>query len=201
MANNYTQTSFYFRCGTAENAAKVACWINGGSEHPYPADLVKSMTESVPETFDDGCLDVTIGDATVDEDQVWVHADVAADLELLATILAYAMDTMPEVEDRQGFQWAETCDKPRVDEFGGGACFIARGQPTRWLHTGQWLAEQAEAKPSNGDRAMQIVREFVSDVMAANANDYQEASDTLDRDWPDLGITFHKAHALVSGEA
>jgi hypothetical protein len=49
----------------------------------------------------------------------------------------------------------------------------------------------------DGEEAIQILREFVADVMAANANDYQEAIDTLGRDWPDLGVTFQKAFALV----
>lgn len=146
MANNRTQTSFYFRCGNSVVAKTVADWINGGGAYPYPDDLRESMTKAVAETFDDGVLDVTIADATADNDQVWIFLDEGGDLELLALILAYAMDRYPEVENRQGFQWAETCDQPRVDEFGGGAVFIARGQKPEWFLTAEWLARKVEGK-------------------------------------------------------
>lgn len=143
MANNWTQTSFYFRCGTAANAEKVAVWINGGDLHPYPAELVTAMTAAYEGCFDGPVLDAFIADAETDGDQVWIHLDGnGGDLEVLAAIMKYAMDTIPEVEDGQGFQWAEGCDRPRVNEFGGGACFIARGQDIRWHHTGSWLELQ-----------------------------------------------------------
>lgn len=154
MSNNYTQTSFYFQCGTAENAAKVKAWINGDiigvGSTPLPDDLRKLMIDATgEETFagEGGALEYTIAEAEIDANcrsqVLWVHIDESGDLELLAAILAYAMDHMPEVEDRQGFQWAETCSKPRIDEFGGGACFIRRGHDVAWLHTSSWLAGQA----------------------------------------------------------
>lgn len=144
MANNYIQTSFYFRCGTEDNAAKVNGWISG---ERITDELKQDMIAASPDCYSaDGELQYTVIDSCQrDGDQVWIAMEEGGDLELLATILQYAMDTLPEVEDRQGFQWAETCSKPRVDEFGGGACFIARGQPTKWLFTGQWLAQQVES--------------------------------------------------------
>ena len=47
------------------------------------------------------------------------------------------------------------------------------------------------------ENELQILREFVADIMAANANDYDEAIKVLDQDWPDLAVTFRKAYALV----
>jgi hypothetical protein len=49
----------------------------------------------------------------------------------------------------------------------------------------------------HGEEAMGILREFVADVLAAHGNDYNEARDTLNRDWFDLSITFQSAFALV----
>jgi hypothetical protein len=42
-----------------------------------------------------------------------------------------------------GFEWAHTCDRARVDEFGGGAAVIdlATGE-AKVLGTQTWLAEQ-----------------------------------------------------------
>ena len=48
-----------------------------------------------------------------------------------------------------------------------------------------------------GDEALALLREFVADVMAAHGNDYEEASDTIGRDWPDLAVTFRAAYALI----
>jgi hypothetical protein len=42
-----------------------------------------------------------------------------------------------------------------------------------------------------------ILREFVADVLAANSNDYEEAVYGLERDWPDLAVTFKRAYKFV----
>lgn len=40
-----------------------------------------------------------------------------------------------------GFQWADTCSKPRLDAYGGGAHVIdlAKRQSLAWTNTGEWL--------------------------------------------------------------
>ena len=38
-------------------------------------------------------------------------------------------------------EWAETCDEPRVSEFGGGAVVILRGI-VHWQSTRYWVAEK-----------------------------------------------------------
>lgn len=144
MANNKTETSFYFQCGTAKNATILACWINGGSAHNIPDAARKEMLVENADAFEDDTLAVYIANAEVDGTQVWVSIEEGGDIPLLAILLRAAMATMPEVEDKQGFQWAETCSKPRVNEFGGGACFIRRGHEIEWLYTGSWLDSRME---------------------------------------------------------
>ena len=41
-----------------------------------------------------------------------------------------------------GFEWANTCSKPRLDAFGGGACVInlATGECVEVVSTNNWLA-------------------------------------------------------------
>lgn len=42
-----------------------------------------------------------------------------------------------------GFQYANTCSRPRLDAFGGGAHVLdlATGETVAWTYTGGWLAE------------------------------------------------------------
>jgi len=48
------------------------------------------------------------------------------------------------LEGRWGFAYAETCSRPRLDGFGGGAIMLdlARPKIVQWVHTGEWLAER-----------------------------------------------------------
>lgn len=48
------------------------------------------------------------------------------------------------------FEWANTCSKPRVDSFGGGAVFITATE-SRWLNTTDWLVKQTQEFKSHGD--------------------------------------------------
>lgn len=42
---------------------------------------------------------------------------------------------------RWGFQYANTCSKPRIDGFGGGRHVLepATGETVDWIHTDGWL--------------------------------------------------------------
>ena len=44
---------------------------------------------------------------------------------------------------RWGFQYANTCSRPRVDAFGGGAHVLdlATGETVAWTYTSGWLAD------------------------------------------------------------
>jgi hypothetical protein len=44
---------------------------------------------------------------------------------------------------RWGFQYANTCSRPRLDGFGGGAHVLdlATGETVAWIYTNGWLAE------------------------------------------------------------
>jgi hypothetical protein len=45
--------------------------------------------------------------------------------------------------------------------------------------------------------ALDVLREFVADVLAAHGNSYNGAMVALETDWLDLAITFQRAHALI----
>ena len=40
--------------------------------------------------------------------------------------------------------WADTCSKPRIGEFGGGAVFVT-ADDIEWMNTYQWVAEMRSA--------------------------------------------------------
>jgi hypothetical protein len=50
---------------------------------------------------------------------------------------------------------------------------------------------------SQEDSALQILREFVADVLAVHANDPNEAFESTSEEWPDLAITFRSAYELI----
>ena len=141
MANNMQEASFMFDAGTAEQAALIVKWIGG---EDIPAELKAKMQEASHDCFDevDGTLVYTIADAHVeDASKVWVHLD-DGDIELLVQVLDYAMQAVPGVQEKCGFAWAYWCSKPRIEEFGGGAAFMQKGQDPKWLGTSSWLEEQ-----------------------------------------------------------
>lgn len=48
------------------------------------------------------------------------------------------------------FKWSNSCSKPRVDAFGGGAVFITATE-SRWMTTTDWVMEQIRGFNQDGD--------------------------------------------------
>ena len=142
MSTNSTTSSFLIACGTAANAKKLAEWLNGITN--YPADLKEKMRAANEDIFDeDGVVQYTITDASLEDGDpttVWVYFD-DGDMQVTVAILEYAMATMPEMLSPQGFEWADTCSRPRIGEFGGGAVALWRGKDTQWMNTSYWLSQ------------------------------------------------------------
>jgi len=65
--------------------------------------------------------------ATVESDGVWFHADESINPEHVACIAQALLDEL-KIDEPFTFSWAYTCSKPRIDEFGGGACSVKRGE-------------------------------------------------------------------------
>lgn len=60
------------------------------------------------------------------------------------TFLRWVLDSTPDLP-WSSYEYADTCDKVRPGENGGGAWFLERGKPTEWVHTGRWLEERVAA--------------------------------------------------------
>jgi len=71
---------------------------------------------------------------------LWIYEGEGCDLEELANLLQqFLFEFRPTLSI--GFSWADTCSKPRLNSFGGGAVFItAKGQ--EWINLWEWLGKR-----------------------------------------------------------
>ncbi len=110
MADNYVQFSEVIECPSAD-AAK---WL------------------------EDELFDVCSTDRGRDKRHLYLFSDENVDLELLADGLSRYQVKYLDISEYIKVQWAETCSKPRVGEFGGGA-FICHNGLVNWMTTSEWV--------------------------------------------------------------
>lgn len=70
---------------------------------------------------------------------VWVYTDEYGDVDRLADIVCRWQDQF-DIDEPWSLEYAETCSKPRLDEFCGGAVVCYRGE-AHFMHTGLWQAD------------------------------------------------------------
>lgn len=116
MANYYTQYSFE----VADVMPEEEVWLKEQLEESYTFFH-----------FSDE------GDGTR---SLWLHDDTGgSDLEVLASVLQqFLVKFRPE--QSIGFSWANTCSRPLLDSFGGGAVFITV-YTIDWMNTWDWLSK------------------------------------------------------------
>lgn len=72
---------------------------------------------------------------------LWIHDDDSGDVE---SVIAFVLRLAAELDltGLWGFEYANTCSRPRLDAFGGGAHVIDLGARTTigWTNTNEWLA-------------------------------------------------------------
>ncbi|MEO3434481.1 hypothetical protein [Inquilinus sp. CAU 1745] len=73
--------------------------------------------------------------------QLWIRDDVTGDPEQVLTFVKRCAKAF-SLAGRWGFEWANTCSRPRVNAFGGGAHVLdlADGSTVAWTDTNGWLA-------------------------------------------------------------
>ena len=129
MADYFTHFSCLLDVGTPENAARALDLYNrlskeGASEEPPSEGFLLSIQ---PEHGGS---------------QLWMRDDVTGDPErLIQFVKRCAADF--GLTGRWGFQYANTCSRPRLDGFGGGAHVLdlATGETVDWIYTDGWLAQ------------------------------------------------------------
>lgn len=143
MANNYTLTSTLWKCGK-ECSEKVFRLADLWNIYCY-SDPMPEMTEEETailnefmEIVDDP--DFGVNSVNKEEDGIWFTNDESADIDAMASLVKFAHDK-GWTEEPCVIEYCWTCDKPRIDEFGGGACVIFKGQ-VHWMNSGRWSRQK-----------------------------------------------------------
>ena len=72
---------------------------------------------------------------------LWIRDDVTGDPQTVITFVLRCAEAF-DLKGRWGFQWANTCSRPRIDAFGGSAHVLdlATRETIAWTDTSGWLA-------------------------------------------------------------
>lgn len=129
MADFFTHFSCLLDVGTPDNAARALDLYNtlseeGASEEPPSEGFLLSIQPEHGGT------------------KLWMRDDVTGDPERLIQFVKRCAAAFG-LTGRWGFQYANTCSRPRVDAFGGGAHVLdlTTGETVAWTYTGGWLAD------------------------------------------------------------
>jgi hypothetical protein len=107
------------------------------------------IVERVKEELEDAEPNYIGFDAEFEDEGLWIHDDgESIDVEHVAILAQRLLDEL-EIDEPFVFSWAYTCSKPRVDEFGGGACAVRRGKDPIWCDA----RNEAECALKDEDRA------------------------------------------------
>jgi len=142
MANNYTQFSLSFQ------VTPEACeWIK--------TILTKAVEASGDDTDDKELLTVfpnweffqcigfdwsinANGRGNESSHMLWIRDNgESGDVNSVADFIQSYLKKFDN-KGKVGFQWAATCSKQRVGEFGGGACLVT-AKKLKWMNTAKWI--------------------------------------------------------------
>lgn len=154
MANNYTESSFEIPVADAALArarmSAICKWFEdddetilvacGGEE---VAKTVLGMTPSqltmVQERLSscrrNGCGYLGFR-WEVESGQLWIAHDESLDIEAAVEVARVMLEL--DENDIFAMEWASTCSKPRVGEFGGGAVAFSR-HGAEWMNSSQMV--------------------------------------------------------------
>lgn len=113
MANNYLESS---------------SMIEIPEEQREAAGKILEEVERELEESEEGHAGFT---AELEPGGMWIYGDESINIEhteILVCRLVDELDLKPVT-----VSWAYTCSKPRIDEFGGGAFVVRKGQDTIWV--------------------------------------------------------------------
>ena len=129
MAEYFTHFSCLLDVGTAENAlAAHRMFIQSRLED---ADRDEPLCCGFELTLQEGDASHVLR----------IHDDVSGDVEHVIGFVLRLAEAF-DLKDLWGFEHANTCSRPRIDAFGGGAHVIDLGtrKSVGWTSTNEWLA-------------------------------------------------------------
>lgn len=182
MANNYTQASFCIAVGKALRADVLTAmsWIEEAHsvDHTTPLeedlalfiknhDYTNATTQAkrtirrIVKTIRDWKLDWdgmgfdwSFGEQ---DTEIWVRGDESIDIESAVRCIQLLARVVPAMQEAGPWYatWANTCSKPRVDEFSGGAV-VFNARTAHWMDTHNWkerkLNQLKAKKAKKGDK-------------------------------------------------
>jgi hypothetical protein len=153
MANNYCQFSEVLSCGSKEEAQ----WVSRISQ--LALDYSLEQVEVGPDWNDDFepitedaklAADIVDGGFNgcgfsfkiEDDSNVWFYAEECGDPGFVAEIV---FEYFKKFNKKECFSisYAETCERPRVGEFGGGALFVTL-DGIKFMNSYTWIQEQTD---------------------------------------------------------
>ena len=125
MADYFTHFSCLLDVGTSENAVRAL-----------------DLYSTTPEDEDGLRLSDGFGLSIQSEGgtELWIHDDCSGDPERVIEFVLLCAAQF-DLKGLWGFEYANTCSRPRLDAFGGGAHVIDLGarESIAWLSTYEWL--------------------------------------------------------------
>ena len=129
MVDYFTHFSCLLDVGTSDNAARAL--------DIYSDLCVAGASEEPPSEGFELSIDLTHGGS-----HLWMRDDGTGDPQ---RVIDFVLRCAAEfgLTGRWGFQWANTCSRPRVNAFGSGAHVLdpGRGDTVAWIATHSWLGD------------------------------------------------------------
>nr|WP_295741126.1 hypothetical protein [uncultured Acidocella sp.] len=127
MADYFIHFSCLFDVGTPDNAKRALELYHNSEPNDDDRCLSDGFEMSLPE---EGGT------------KLWMHDDVSGDPELLIEFVLRCAEEF-DLKGLWGFTYADTCRRPRLDAFGGGAHVIDLGarKTLGWISTDEWLCD------------------------------------------------------------
>jgi len=139
-----------------------------------PQDVVLAALGLAEKRDGDPCLQVVHDNK---EGTVWVGSEDSGDVDYTADLVQAFLRRF-DLDRVISFQWANTCSRPRLDAFGGGALVISR-RNADWLNTGTFVetaakieTERLRLKPDDelDDTDLDDVVHDIASSFAADSN-------------------------------
>lgn len=145
MADYYTHFSFEVSLSYPELAVFIYQWTvkqidacDGAVSEDCPIRFFDEDVYGLPELH-------------VEESGVWItDSGGEASVGATAAVVRWLLSTMPGAPEAVEFEWSDTCSKPRLDAFGGGAARIT-ADSIQLVHTSE-LSERMRDQPEVGAR-------------------------------------------------
>ncbi len=113
----------------------LAILIELETKHGFGPDI--RSTPFIGASFDEN---FSMFDFQVDGPDLWCYTEGGGSVEALAAFLESFLKRW-RPKDGIGFSWADSCSKPHVNSFSGGACWVTV-EETHWLTATDWLAKR-----------------------------------------------------------